>query len=183
MASRDHRRRDQGRVGIGAETAFVKVPKKFEFMALSARGWLDELCQDAHHARAPAQLKNDFAIAMRWLEIRSFSDIRQEHYERWSAGFVCYLGEGKPPGKRLPGMELAGSFEAYAKWAREDPPPFVALNDDIRGVFGRLMSVDEGVAIPSHAPTESSLRFWYALALAVLVSILTIWLLYLFKRR
>lgn len=163
----------------------MKVPKKFEFMALSARGWLDELYQDAGQARAPAQLKNDFATAMRWLGIRSFSEIREEHYELWSAGFVCYLAEGKAPGKGLPGIGYADSFKAYAKWAREDPPPFVALNDDIRGVFGRLMSIDERIAIPSHAPTGfgSSQRLRYILALAVLVFFLSFWLWHLFQRR
>jgi hypothetical protein len=163
----------------------VKVPKKFEFMALSARGWLDELYQDAQHVRAPAQLKNDFATAMRWLGIRNFSEIRQEHYELWSAGFVCYLAEGKAPGKALPSMGLAGSFGSYAKWAREDAPPFVALDDDIRSVFGRLLSADTDIALPGHAPnaSESFRRFRIILALAVVIFCLSFWLWYFFEPR
>jgi hypothetical protein len=131
----------------------MKVPNKFEFMALSARGWLDELYKDASHERAPARLKNDFTTAMRWLGLEKFSDIRQEHYERWSAGYVCYLAEGKAPSTQFylnTPSELQRSFDSYAKWAREDPLPFVALNDDIRGVFGRLLGGDD--AAPNLPP-------------------------------
>jgi hypothetical protein len=122
----------------------MKVPKKFETMALSARGWLDELYTDANRTRAPAQLKNDFATAMRWLGIRSFSEIRQDHYEMWSAGFVYYLAEGNAPS-----ASLRDQFQAFAKWAKQEPPRPVALDDDIRGVFGRLLSFD--TAMPGHS--------------------------------
>ena len=138
MAQGDHDRGDQGRVGIGVETGSLKVPKKFESMALSARGWLDELYTDSSHPRSPPRLKADFATAMRWLGIKSFSEIRQEHYELWSAGFACYLAEGKAPS-----ASLKQQFEAYSKWAKEDPPPFVALDDDVRSVFRRLLVPDQ----------------------------------------
>jgi hypothetical protein len=116
----------------------VKVPKKFEFMALSARAWLDDLHTDSSHPRSPPQLKADFATAMRWLGISSFSEIRPGHYERWSAAFVCYLAEGKAPS-----ASLKAQFEASSQWAKEDPPLFVALDDEIRGVFRRLLVPDQ----------------------------------------
>jgi hypothetical protein len=136
----------------------VKVSKKFEFMALSARGWLDELYTDANRVPASHPLRDDLAKAMRWLGLRNFSDIKQEHYELWSAGFVCYLAEGKAPPSDLTSdlkgpMALGPMFEAHAKWAREDPPPFVALDDDIRGVFRRLLAGDAKTAVP-HRPSK-----------------------------
>ena len=86
---------------------------------------------------------------------QQFSDIKQKHYELWSAGFVCYLAEGKAPPSQLAitgPSELKRVFEDCSKWAKEGPPPFVALDDEIRGVFARLLSVDAGPAVPSRAP-------------------------------
>ena len=141
-------------------------------MALSARSWLDELYADANRVPAGHRLRNDLAIALRWLGLKNFSDIRQEHYELWSAGFVCYLAEGKAPS-----ASLSDQFRAFSKWAREDPPPFIALDDDIRRVFGRLLSLDAGSVVPSYSLQQSLLRW---LIPAVVITFI-FWLSFLFR--
>jgi hypothetical protein len=146
------------------EMASVRIPKKFEFMALSAHMWLDELYTDANRVPPPHQLRDDLAKALRWLGLKNFSDIKQEHYELWSAGFVCYLAEGKAPS-----AGLKDQFKAFSQWAKEDPPRLVTLSDDIRGVFARLLSVGAEIAVQSHDPKGSgSLLATFVIALVVI---------------
>jgi hypothetical protein len=150
----------------------VKVPRELEFMALSACGWLDDLYVDANRVPPTHQLRTDLAKALRWLGLKNFSDIKQEHYELWSAGFVCYLAEGKAPS-----AGLKSQFEAYSQWAREDLPTRVALDDDIRGVFARLLSVDAPIPVKSHVPQRSGSPFDWFIALAIAFVLILCWFL------
>ena|SRR5215203_1655928 len=131
-------------------------------MAVSARMWLDDLYADSNRPNCPPILKNDLAKALRWMELERFSDIGEKHYKRWAAGFVCYLCEGKTPPNQSGPLSLTPLFEGYAKYAKEEPPPFVDLDDEIRGVFRRLLSVDDAEIAVSNRPSKG-LGFFHSL--------------------
>jgi hypothetical protein len=93
---------------------------------------LDQLMVDAAHPAAPNSLKADARRALEWLGIDKPEAIKIEHYDRFTRGFQRYISECQTS---LPGLASATN----------DPP--LILNDDIRGIFSRLLEREQTTRI------------------------------------
>jgi hypothetical protein len=94
---------------------------------------------------APAEAKAEYARILAWLGVASRAEITREHHERFAGAFETYLYEGKTPSLRL-----ASVFSRMRAWfmrvGRTLKGAGVPLNDEIRGLFDRMLAVDEEIA-------------------------------------
>jgi hypothetical protein len=100
--------------------------------------FLETMKAYAARENAPAALTRDMDIVRRWLGAENGADFTTDQHERFARGFEAYLREGKAPS---PGLE--GAFEAFRRWLvglyKSVLDLDVELDDDIRGVFDRLV--------------------------------------------
>jgi GGDEF domain-containing protein len=112
------------------------------FLHESGHVFLKLLAQTAAEEAAPKNLKDDWATALKWLGAESFEKLTVEQHEKWARGFEAYLLEGKAPSTKL-----EGAFSAFKLWLkgvyRSVASLNVELNDEIRGVFDRLLATDQ----------------------------------------
>lgn len=98
--------------------------------------WFKEFSDDAKLPDAPADLVRDFEVAREWLREAGGERAQQE---MWARGFERYLMEGVAPSSRL-----ARVFEQFRDWLTRIYQTVTRLrapiNDDIRGVYDRLIS-------------------------------------------
>src|SRR5262249_10850379 len=82
---------------------------------------------------------------------------QRAHHEDFARGFESYLFEGKAPS-----VELQGGFQRFRAWllqgyravvnaAKTQVDLNVSLNDEIRGVFGRMLATNEQIRIAEDA--------------------------------
>ena len=94
---------------------------------------------------APAQLREDFETALRWLGLESREQITDAHKERWAGAFEAYMLEGKAPS-----ADLIGPFARLRLWLRKVYRTAldlgVEVSDEIRGVFDRMLASEEEIA-------------------------------------
>lgn len=95
-------------------------------------------------ADSPEALRSDWQTTLDWLGVKSGEDIKTEHHEKWARGFERYLMEGKAPS-----AELASAFERFKIWLtniyRQAANLNVEIDENIRGVFDRLLATDEEI--------------------------------------
>ena len=90
---------------------------------------------------------DDLKIAEEWAGARDGVWTRAAE-EKFARGFEQYLSEG-----RAPTQELQQVFANFARWMKEiykavrNSPIDVDINDDIRGVFDRLLTEGQGVKL------------------------------------
>lgn len=74
--------------------------------------------------------------------------------EQWARGYEAYLMEGKAPS-----VELRSAFEKFRAWMISVYRSLVGLNvqinDDIRGVFDRMLATDEEIAKAKQSSGEN----------------------------
>ena len=72
-------------------------------------------------------------------------DEKRVYHEQFARGFEAYLFEGKAPSK-----ELRSVFQKFREWMigvyKELKALRVELNDEVRGVFDRMLATDEAIA-------------------------------------
>jgi hypothetical protein len=109
------------------------------FVNLSTQQWLDELMRDAAHPQAPDSLVQDARTVLKWFGVVNPDAIETKHRLQFARAFEKYLMEG-----RAPSGTLAPVFAEYSQVLTKvygTPQALnVALNDDIRGVFNRLLA-------------------------------------------
>ena len=130
----------------------MKTANASTFIHETGHQWLEELMQDAKHDKAPDDLKADADTVLKWFGVKSAEEIETKHHEQFARGFERYMMEGKAPHSAL-----ASVFQKFKDWltkiyviaARLKAP----INDDIRGVFDRLITVrpEEANTAPSFA--------------------------------
>ena len=106
----------------------------------SGHAWLEELVADGSSEDAPRQLKDDLATVREWLG-NDGGDLTTDQHEQFARAAEAYLMEGKTPS-----VALARVFSRFKQWLTKlyrtvralDTP----INDDIRGVFDRLLATD-----------------------------------------
>lgn len=106
----------------------------------SGHAWLEELVADGSSEDAPQQLKDDLATVREWLG-NDGGDLTTDQHEQFARAAEAYLMEGKTPS-----VALARVFSRFKQWLTKlyrtvralDTP----INDDIRGVFDRLLATD-----------------------------------------
>jgi hypothetical protein len=112
------------------------------FMHETGHLWLFDLFRDAARSDAPDVLRADRKAVLDWFGVEHESQITVEHHEQWARGFERYLAEGKAPTP-----ELARLFEQFKEWLlgvyRDVSKLNTPLNDDIRGVFDRMLTPEE----------------------------------------
>lgn len=104
-----------------------------------------EVIQDLASAEnAPQQIKDDVAAIRGWVGAEGDAPLTTEQHEQFARGFESYLAEGKSPAP-----ELNGAFSRFKRWMMAIYKHLsrlnVALNDDVRKVFDRIVASDEQI--------------------------------------
>lgn len=150
----DQRKRGQItlRDGFRAVITLFKSANASTFIHETGHHWLANLISDALHPKAPADIKADAKIVMDWLGVERPGDIKVSHHEKFARGFERYMMEGKAPS-----AALANVFAKFKAWLTQIYSTVTKLkspiNNDIRGVFDRMISMPAEVKIePDVAP-------------------------------
>lgn len=113
------------------------------FLHESGHAFLEMLRRDA--AQGDIGSMADLAAVEKWLGANPGAEFTVEQLEQFARGFEAYLFEGKTPSKKL-----ESTFQRVSAWMRQVYKHFdnlgVNLDDDIRGVFDRLLASDEEIA-------------------------------------
>jgi hypothetical protein len=111
----------------------------------SAHVFLEIFGDIAELKDAPASAKDEYSRILAWLGVASREEIKREHHEKWAGAFETYLYEGKTPSLRL-----ASVFAKMRAWflrvGQKLKASGVPLNDEIRGLFDRMLATDEDLA-------------------------------------
>ena len=102
----------------------------------------------ANMPEAAEQVQADWQTIRTWVGAKEGKDLTPAQEEKWAAGFETYLMEGKAPAP-----ELTSVFERMKDWLlsvyKSVKALGVDLNDDIRGVFDRLLLSEEEIVSAS----------------------------------
>ena len=118
--------------------------------------YLDQLMHDAAHPLAPYSVRQDARTVLKWLNIANAEAIKTEHYDQFASAFQKYIMEWETPSV------------GFVPPAGHSP---LALNDDIRGAFSRLLEREKDAKIFDKA------LMWFAnvwIGLIVVVNIIAI---------
>lgn len=144
-----------------------KAKNKTTFMHEAAHFFLDVLTDLSKDPVSGPKLKNDFDKILKFLDVESAADIKAPQHEKFARSFELYLREGKAPSP-----ELKKSFNSFKQWLTniyrkytkygvaiddlsEQAGFKVELNDEIRGVFDRMLASDAEIA---QAKIESEIK-------------------------
>lgn len=137
----------QGRIQIGAAGVNITLFEKADLSTfLHETGHLYEqvLADLAGDENASDQVKGDFQKILDWYGVEDRSQITTEHREQFARAFEQYLMEGKAPSP-----ELQPIFQRFKAWLtriyRDVRNLNVPINDELRGVFDRLVASDEEI--------------------------------------
>ena len=105
-----------------------------------------EIMQDlGEDPNAPDAIKKDWQTTLDYLGVKSGDEIGVEQHEKWAESFEKYLFEGKAPSN-----ELREVFHRFKRWLKSVYQQMqnlnVEINDDIRGVFDRMLSTSSEIA-------------------------------------
>lgn len=133
--------------------ALKATANRSTFLHESAHVFLDLFNQLAARADAPESVRADWAITKKWLGIDALEGLSKEElttaHEKWARAFEVYLAEGK-----YPTAKLAGAFQRFRLWMGTVYKRVTMLGEvspDIRGVFDRLLAVDEEIEATQNA--------------------------------
>ena len=94
------------------------------------------------------KLIDDYTTILKFLGVNNRYEIEKRHHELFARSFEAYLREGKSPT-----AELQPIFSAYSGWLktvyttlRKLLRPHEQLNDEIRGVFDRMVASEEAIS-------------------------------------
>lgn len=105
--------------------------------------FFNEVISIINMEKASEGLIKDFDVVKEWLQVDSEKGITVEQQDKFAEAFELYLREGKAPTKGLTPF-----FERFRKWLTtvyrkvKGSPIDVNLTDEVRGVFDRLISVE-----------------------------------------
>jgi GGDEF domain-containing protein len=106
--------------------------------------YLEMMAQLAANPESPQQIKDDFAKALEFLGAKDFASLTKDQKETWAKAFEAYLMEGKAPS-----VGLVATFQRFRSWLlrvyKSVSSLGVELDDNIRGVFDRLLATDEEI--------------------------------------
>ena len=144
---RIHYQDERGKIQFNDAQAVISLFEKADSSTLIHEGghaWLEELAADAGAETAPAQLRDDIATVREWLG-NDGGEFTTEQHEQFARAAEAYLMEGKAPSRALGRV-----FSRFKQWLTKIYRTVAALdtpiNDDIRGVFDRLLATDAELA-------------------------------------
>ena len=127
------------RQGMRSVITLFKAADASTFLHETAHDWLEKMMSDAQHEAAPQDLRDDAQTVRNWLGAKEDGPIAARQHERFARGFEQYLREGIAPSKGL-----AGVFAQFKNWLMQIYASVKSLgrpiNDDIRGVFDRMLA-------------------------------------------
>lgn len=147
--------REEGRNTI----TLLREANASTFIHEKGHDYLARLISDAADDLAPAALKADADLTLKWLGVEKAEDIKTKQHEQFARGFEAYVREGVAP---TPG--LARVFEQFRQWLVRIYESVsrlkVDINDDIRGVFDRMLALEPAriQAIPDESLAAMAMR-------------------------
>lgn len=112
---------------------------------------LEVLANIASQPNAPAEIAQDMEAVLKWFGVADLDTWRamsleekRPYHEQFARGFESYLFEGKAPS-----TELASLFARFRSWLvnvyKSIKALNVEINDELRGVFDRMVATDESI--------------------------------------
>lgn len=130
--------------------AIIRMKDSRDFSSFAHEGahlYLEIMSDLAAMPDASERLINDYAKVLKYLGVNKREEITRDHHELWARSWEAYLWEGKSPT-----AELAPLLSTYSGWMRTVYQqiknllgPGEELNDEIRGVFDRMLATDEQI--------------------------------------
>ena len=147
-AGREFEQGERGKISLDDGRAVITLFKDADlstFLHETGHKWLDEMQRDALDAAAPESIKADAGVIAKWLGADDLSNLSTEQHEQFARGFENYLMEG-----RAPSSALASAFRKFKSWLiriyKSAAALRVPMNDEIRGVFDRMIASDDAIA-------------------------------------
>lgn len=116
------------------------------FLHESGHFFLEVMGSLSQAENAPQNIKDDYAAILKFLEVESTDQIQTEQHEKFARGFEAYAFEGKAPS-----VELQSAFRRFKQWLvnvyRNMKNLNVTINDELRGVFDRMLASSDEIAI------------------------------------
>ena len=118
-----------------------KTADQSSFAHESAHIFLNDLRQLAQLPNAPQEVKDDWAAVKKYVGSTS-DELTVDQHETFARSFEAYLREGRAPTK-----ELHAVFQRFKSWLtriyRSVLSLNVEVNDEIRGVFDRMLATED----------------------------------------
>lgn len=117
---------------------------KTTFLHESAHVFFELLADAAERPDAPEGIRDDYAAILKWAGADSRKDVKTEHHEKFARAWERYLAEGKAPS-----AALVGAFQRFKLWITnvyKTLSKLGDLNDEVRGIFDRLLATDAEIA-------------------------------------
>lgn len=141
----------RGRIQFGDGRTIVTLFERADLSTVlheTGHFFLEVLRDMAADPTAPQQIRDDWAAALKWVGVGEGAAIGVEQHEQWARGFEAYLMEGKAPSAGLQGV-----FDRFRAWLvtiyRSIKSLRVTVSPEIRGVFDRMLAVDDEIAAVS----------------------------------
>lgn len=144
----------------------LKAANLSTFLHEAGHFFLEVNADIALQANAPAEIVQDMQKVIDWFGVEDLQtwsamtiDQKRPYHEQFARGFEAYLMEGKSPS-----LELQGVFQRFRSWLvniyKQISGLNVQLDDEIRGVFDRMLASSEAIqqaeAARSFAPIFTS---------------------------
>lgn len=122
------------------------------FLHESGHFFLEVMSHMAAQPGAPKEVVDDMAAALKWMGVDSHTKWiqmtlaqKRQFHEKFARGFEAYLFEG-----RAPNAEIRSIFQRFSAWIKAVYKNRIAnlrapLNDEIRGVFDRMIASAETI--------------------------------------
>lgn len=137
----------RGSITFGDET-IIRLHEAADlstFLHESGHLFLEVMKDLATEPEASEGIQQDFQKALDFLGVAPGQEIVTEHHEKWAKAFEVYLFEGKAPS-----VELQSVFQRFRAWLMNVYQRMTAigveLNEEIRGVFDRMLATEEEIA-------------------------------------
>lgn len=132
----------RGALLIGNNQYIIELFQKADRSTIwheTAHIYFNEIKSAVESGAAPERIAEDYGKIRKWLDLAEGEEFTTAHQETFARGFEAYLWEGKAPN-----AEMAGVFQRFKTWLRSVYKRVqelnVTLNDDIRGVFDRMLT-------------------------------------------
>jgi len=136
--------------------ALLANANKSTFLHESGHFYLEMMADLASMPNPPQFIVDDMAKVFKWFGVKDLAgwqalpfEKKRPLHEKFAEGFEQYLFEG-----RAPSVELRSVFASFASWLKDiyrTVRDFAkasgnGLNDEVRGVFDRLLAADEEIS-------------------------------------
>lgn len=137
----------RGSIRFGNGKTIITMLEKSDlstFLHESGHFFLNGFGELAALEDAPADIQKDYAAILKYLEVESADQIGRDQHEVFARSFEAYLREGKAPS-----VGLQSAFDRFAAWLvdiyRSALQLNVPINDEIRGVFDRMLATSQEI--------------------------------------